>query len=50
MADESKKNEITSLNADDLDVEELENRLELAVGGIENVWVCGVYVEKEQQV
>ena len=49
MADNKKNDEITSLNADDLDIEELEHRLELAVGSpADAVWVCNIYVETEQ--
>jgi hypothetical protein len=36
--------EIENLNLDEIDVEELEKRLELAAAAAD-VWICGVYNE-----
>ena len=38
--------EMESLNVDELDIEELERRLELSSGILDpEVWVCGTFVE-----
>ncbi|MBD2620896.1 hypothetical protein H6G48_04015 [Microcystis flos-aquae FACHB-1344] len=44
MDEETKKiqPEIENLNLDEIDVEELEKRLELAVA-TEAVWICGIF-------
>ena len=44
MDEETKKiqPEIENLNLDEIDVEELEKRLELAAAATD-VWICGIY-------